>query len=177
MAWRKKVTKFKFLPFRQNHVWNLFSNPTRVWRRMSLTDIFNNKRMWSNCNPIKDDVFSFQESSLTNFTFPCLLHYLDPTWYSQVSTRMMWLFVDQLLWFFLTRVISTFVVKQLVRAPLTKSFCEVLEKFKFKNGKLRIWAKSPQSCSIMTFNSSFEWSYHEESEFDNYSIQFLSQST
>ena len=70
-----------------------FSNPTRVWRRMSLTDIFNNKRMWSNCNPIKDDGLSFQESSLTNFTLPCLLHYLDPTWYSQVSTKItyMWL--------------------------------------------------------------------------------------
>ena len=127
MAWRKKVTKFKFLPFRQNHVWNLFSNPTRVWRRMSLTDIFNNKRMWSNCNPIKDDGLSFQESSFTNFTFPCLLHYLDPTWYSQVSTRMMWLFVDQLLWFFLTRVISTFVVKYLVwGVPLTKSFLKFI---------------------------------------------------
>ena len=71
-----------------------FSNPTRVWRRMSLTDICSNNRMWSNCNPIKDDGLSFQESSLTNFTFPCLLHYLDPTWYSQVSTkivRLLWI--------------------------------------------------------------------------------------
>ena len=43
---------------------------------------------WSNCrsnHPIKDDVFSFQESSTTNFTFTCLLHNLDLTRHRHVS--------------------------------------------------------------------------------------------
>ena len=43
---------------------------------------------WSNCrsnHPIKDDVFSFQESSTTNFTFTCLLHNLDLTRNRHVS--------------------------------------------------------------------------------------------
>ena len=45
---------------------------------------------------------------------------------------------------------------------------EGLKYFKFQNTKLRFWAKRPQSYSIVTFNSSFERSLHEEIEFDNY---------
>ena len=51
-----------------------------------------------------------------------------------------------------------------------------LERFRFQNVKVRFWAKNPQSCSIMTFDSSFERTFHEESEFDNYFIHSQSQS-
>ena len=53
------------------------------------------------------------------------------------------------------------------KSKIVWKWYKVLEKFKIQNIRLWFWAKSPQSHSIMTFNSSFERNFHKEFESNN----------